>query len=76
MKLFHFDQKFKLIQEMDIIVPLIGKVLYNNRYGLLGSFSNNNRKPTSHPIDEERSFINVYSQNQKENIKFHKKNNI
>ena len=58
---------------MDIIVLLIRKVLHNDLYGLFGSFSNNDRRPTSHPINQERSFINAYSMNKKENIEFHKK---
>ena len=73
MKLFHFDQKFKVTQEIDIIVLLIRKVLHNDLYGLFGSFSYNDRRPRSHPINQERSFINAHSQYKKENIEFHKK---
>jgi hypothetical protein len=75
MKLFHFDEKFKLIQTMKITIPLLIKVLNNNLYMLLKGYGNSNieGKRPSQIIENENSFIGVYSQKENEFIKFERK---
>jgi hypothetical protein len=75
MKLFHFDEKFKLIKTMKITIPLLIKVLNNNLYILLESYENSNIEGsnTSQIIENEKSFIGVYSQKEYEFIKFKRK---
>jgi hypothetical protein len=75
MKLFHFDEKFKLIQTIDITIPLLIKVFNNYLYMLLKSYGNLNieGRDTSQIIENEKSFICVYSQKGNEFIKFKRK---
>jgi hypothetical protein len=67
-QLFHFDKEFKLIQTMDITIPVLIKVFNNNLYMLLQVYDRND---TSQLIENEKSFIDVYSQY--EYIEFNKK---
>ena len=75
MKLFHFDEKFKLIKTMKITIPLLIKVFNNNIYMLLKGYFNSNIEGsnTSQIIENEKSFIGVYSQKEYEFIKFKRK---
>jgi hypothetical protein len=75
MKLFHFDKEFKLIETMKITIPLLIKVLNNNLYMLLKGYGNSNieGKRPSQIIENENSFIGVYSQKENEVIKFKRK---
>ena len=41
-KLYHFDKEFKLIQTMNVRIPLLIKVLNNNIYMLLKGYFNSN----------------------------------
>jgi hypothetical protein len=75
-KLFHFDEKFKIIEEKkDIKTPLLIRVLNNNLYILLEGYGNLIIEGTnlSHIIENEKSFIGVYSQERNELIKFKRK---
>jgi hypothetical protein len=75
MDLFHFDKKFKLIQTMDIAIPLLIKVLNNEIFMLLKGYGNSNieGRYRSQIIENEKSYIGVYSHNEKEFIKFKRK---
>jgi hypothetical protein len=75
MKLYHFDEEFKIKQIMDISSSLLIKVLNNNLYILLKGYLNSNieRNNTSEIIENENSFIGVYSQKENEFIKFRRK---
>jgi hypothetical protein len=72
MKLLHFDKEFKLIQTMTTSVPLLIKVFNNYLYMLLKGYGNSNieGKRPSQIIENENSFIGVYSQKGSEFIKF------
>jgi hypothetical protein len=74
-KLYHFDKEFKLKQTMNITIPLLIKVFNNNIYMLLKGYFNSNIEGsnTSQIIENEKSFIGVYSQKENENIKFKRK---
>jgi hypothetical protein len=75
MKLFHFDKEFKLIQTMNITTPLLIKLFNNYLYMLLKGYGNINigGRDTSQIIENESSFIGVYSQKGSEFIKFKRK---
>jgi len=75
MKLFHFDKEFKLIQTMNVGIPLLIKVLNNYLYMLMEGYDNSNIEGsnTSQIIENEKSFIGVYSQKENEFIKFKRK---
>ena len=74
-KLFHFDEKFKLIQIKDVSTPLLIKCINNNLYMLLKGYGNSTIEGsnTSQIIENENSFIGVYSQKENEVIKFKRK---
>jgi hypothetical protein len=74
-KLYHFDKEFKLIQTMNITIPLLIKVFNNYLYMLLKSYGNLNieGRDTSQIIENEKSFIGVYCQKGNEFIKFKRK---
>jgi hypothetical protein len=74
-KLYHFDKEFKLKQTMNITIPLLIKVFNNNIYMLLKGYFNSNIEGsnTSQIIENEKSFIGVYSQKENEFIKFKRK---
>jgi hypothetical protein len=75
MKLLHFDEKFKLIQTIGIAIPLLIKVFNNYLYMLLQAYGNTNIEGsnTSQIIENEKSFIGVYSHNENEFVKFERK---
>jgi hypothetical protein len=75
MDLFHFDEEFKLKQTMDITTPLLVKVFNNNLYIIKNSYGNTNFEETEKRqlIENENSFINIYSQKENEDIKFKRK---
>jgi hypothetical protein len=74
-KLFHFDKEFNVKQIMDITTPLLIKCINNNLYMLLKSYFNSNieGKKTSQIIENEKSFIGIYSHNENEFVKFKRK---
>ncbi len=74
-KLFHFDEELKLIQTIGIAIPLLIKVFNNSLYILLESYENTNieGRDTSQIIENEKSFICVYSQKENEFVKFERK---
>ncbi len=71
-KLYHFDEEFKLIETMKITIPLLIKVLNNKLYMLYGN-TNIEGRDTSEIIENKKSFIGVYSQKEKELVKFKRK---
>ena len=76
MKLYRFNEEFKLKQIMDITVPLLIKVLNNNLYTLLKGYGNSKNMEgsyTSKIIENEKSIIHIYSQKEYEVIKFKRK---
>jgi hypothetical protein len=75
LKLYHFDEEFKIKQIIDISSSLLIKVLNNKLYMLLKGYLNSNieRNNTSEIIENENSFIGVYSQKENEFIKFKRK---
>jgi hypothetical protein len=76
MKLYRFNEEFKLKQIMDITVPLLIKVLNNNLYMLLKGYGNSKNMEgsnTSQIIENEKSIIHIYSQKEYEVIKFKRK---
>jgi hypothetical protein len=74
-KLFHFDEEFKLIETMDILISILITVFNNKLYMLMKGFRNSNIQGTntSEIIENENSFIGVYSQKENEFIKFKRK---
>ncbi len=74
-KLYHFDEELKIKQIMDITTPLLIKCINNNLYMLLKGYFNSNIEGsnTSQIIENENSFIGVYSQKNNEFIKFKRK---
>jgi hypothetical protein len=75
MILYHFDQEFKIKQIIDISSAILIKVLNNNLYILLKGYLNSNikRNNTSQIIENEKSFVGVYTQKENEFIKFMRK---
>ncbi len=74
-KLFHFDEEFKLIETMDILISILITVFNNKLYMLMKGFRNSNIQGTntSEIIENENSFIGVYYQKENEFIKFKRK---
>ncbi len=77
-KLFHFDEEFKLIETIDILISILIKFFNNKLYMLMKGFRNSNIQgtSTSELIENENSFIGVYSQQGSEFIKFKRKKNL
>ena len=73
--LLHFDNEFTFIKQIKVTIPLLIKVFNNHLYLLLNGYGNANieGEETSHLLEDERSFITVYSQKEDEEIKFNKK---
>jgi hypothetical protein len=71
-KLFHFDKEFILIQimKMKITTSLSIKVFNNYLYMLLKGYGNVILNNTNQIIENKKSFIDKYSQKEKEFIKF------
>ena len=74
-RLYHLDNEFTIIEETNVAIPLLIKVFKNHLHLLLNGYNNLNieGEETSQLIEDERSFIAVYSQKEKEEIKFNKK---
>jgi hypothetical protein len=75
LQLYHFDEEFKLIETIDILISIFIKVFNNKLYMLIKGYLNSNIQGTntSEIIENEKSFIGVYSQKENENIKFKRK---
>jgi hypothetical protein len=73
--LFHFNNEFKIMHKMEIVVPLLIKVFNSNLYMLLTGDGNSSieKRGKNRIIEDEKSYICIYSQKGEENIKFRKK---
>jgi hypothetical protein len=73
--LYHFNNEFKIMHKMEIVVPLLIKVFKSNLYMLLTGDGNSSieERGKNRIIENQKSFINIYSQKGEENIKFNKK---